>query len=443
MLVFLSDGYCKQWHGFEMDAAWPSAKPACPAAWLTGLCCAAVASKNCMRELRAALAYGLPLVIVRETDIKKGGLPLEELVEQCPTELRDQVFAFPVVEWHRVKDFQLVSLRLIGEGLLKPSMEDHSDDSFEIWGDPARNGPTIKGVVATSIHNQGAEDLANELLAAANGSMSARSRRRKRLHLNQSAINGSGQVAHEPTCFLLLLDAYTFDDSALEDEVKQAIRAQQKIVLAHDVATTFDDIIARTPQSLKQLGLYNALATPLLEDGEFRQVSLRLLAAKIASTARKPTAAAAEDTWREGSCACVKRVLTACMNWSWTRLTGQPQIHPAQFSQPLLSDAQMAIPPTHLHSQPPDQSSDLTQLQNDSPNTLADPQVGSSAPFTAASNEGDVAASTELADAQADPSAPFTAALPVAASSSEADVAPAAPTHHSGAVSSSSSLPAP
>ena len=70
-------------------------------------------SKNCQRELRSALAYGLPLVLVRETDATKGGLSLYELVQQCPEDLRDEVFAFPVIDLQRVKDFQQVERPVI------------------------------------------------------------------------------------------------------------------------------------------------------------------------------------------------------------------------------------------------------------------------------------------------------------------------------------------
>ena len=41
-------------------------------------------------------------------------MPLAEIMKECPRELIEAVFADRiVVEWHRIKDFQLVSLKQI------------------------------------------------------------------------------------------------------------------------------------------------------------------------------------------------------------------------------------------------------------------------------------------------------------------------------------------
>jgi hypothetical protein len=61
-------------------------------------------SPNCMRELRAALALSKPLVLVHESDVKKGGATLAELRAECPEELREQVFKPDaiIVPWARI-----------------------------------------------------------------------------------------------------------------------------------------------------------------------------------------------------------------------------------------------------------------------------------------------------------------------------------------------------
>ena len=93
-------------------------------------------STNCLRELRATTDQQRPFVLVHETDEGKGGLPLEASKAECPVEMREHIFmhapaalagsgplalAEPrqVVAWHRIKDFQLLSLRLICEKILQ------------------------------------------------------------------------------------------------------------------------------------------------------------------------------------------------------------------------------------------------------------------------------------------------------------------------------------
>ena len=68
-------------------------------------------------EIRGALQAGRKLLLVHETDENKGGAPLDRLRSECAAEVRQYVFgseASPsdVIPWHRISDFQLVSLRL-------------------------------------------------------------------------------------------------------------------------------------------------------------------------------------------------------------------------------------------------------------------------------------------------------------------------------------------
>ena len=49
-------------------------------------------SRNCLRELRAALDLNKPLLLVHETVTSKGGATIDELISECPSELRDAVF---------------------------------------------------------------------------------------------------------------------------------------------------------------------------------------------------------------------------------------------------------------------------------------------------------------------------------------------------------------
>ena len=54
-------------------------------------------SKNCRRELYAALDANLPLVVLHESDDKKGGAPLAALRAECDVHCRERPEAARVV----------------------------------------------------------------------------------------------------------------------------------------------------------------------------------------------------------------------------------------------------------------------------------------------------------------------------------------------------------
>ena len=87
-------------------------------------------SRNCLREVRAAVAMAKPLILVYESDPAKGGATLAELRAECPADLRDAVFGTdddegkeripppPIIPWLRIESFQLQSLKMIAEHML-------------------------------------------------------------------------------------------------------------------------------------------------------------------------------------------------------------------------------------------------------------------------------------------------------------------------------------
>ena len=74
-------------------------------------------SKNCLREVRAALSQGKPIILVQEADPDKGGGSPEVLRAECPGDLQPAIFDadWPLVVWMRIDDFQRVSLKMIAE----------------------------------------------------------------------------------------------------------------------------------------------------------------------------------------------------------------------------------------------------------------------------------------------------------------------------------------
>ena len=214
-------------------------------------------SKNCLRELPIAVKKRLSLILVHEADEEHGGLPLASLREQCPPTFRDLVFSHPMVDFHRINDFQLVSLRQIGQALLHPLLAARADDTLYIASELMMRPIVLPTQIVTSPHNPGAHALSQELSARAS------------------------KVVNQPACFLLLLNADTFSDSLLALEVEAAFDAGQRLVLVHDTSVKFGDVIQRTPSQLQARGLYDELAVALYT-GEHREVSLRHIAAKMA-----------------------------------------------------------------------------------------------------------------------------------------------------------------
>ncbi len=93
-------------------------------------------SRNCLREARQTVEKQIPIVLVHEADVTKGGLTLDQSKAECSDELRSGVFMRhargaeggptglvprEVIAWLRVREFQLLSLRMICHELLLAS----------------------------------------------------------------------------------------------------------------------------------------------------------------------------------------------------------------------------------------------------------------------------------------------------------------------------------
>ena len=78
-------------------------------------------SKNCLRELDSASACGVMPVLVHEISVDHGGTSLETLRADCVSQKRDADSLFDgnkIVPWHRLADFQHLSLQKIAEEML-------------------------------------------------------------------------------------------------------------------------------------------------------------------------------------------------------------------------------------------------------------------------------------------------------------------------------------
>jgi hypothetical protein len=253
-------------------------------------------STNCLREVRAALEMGKPLVLVHEADPDKGGGTLAELRSECPEELRAAIFdaGWPMAVWHRIEAFQHVSLKVIAEALLLKTPKYAGEDELPLCipGEVrADNLAFPKPVVLwASTLNAGARDLADAVAAAVAGGVSITDATPSRLS-SLPHSSDSGGDGDEATHMLLYLNRSTWAGDgaeALAEQVRAARRARLPIVMAHENDAAcggciFGHFFEVTPRDLIAEGLYHDLAVGC-HAGPHRQVSLALLATALGAT---------------------------------------------------------------------------------------------------------------------------------------------------------------
>ena len=77
-------------------------------------------SANCKKEVAATLANGNPVMLLHETDPNRGGTSMEQMLTDCPDDWREEIFVprRPIIPWLRVKEFKIVSLKMIVSSML-------------------------------------------------------------------------------------------------------------------------------------------------------------------------------------------------------------------------------------------------------------------------------------------------------------------------------------
>jgi len=240
-------------------------------------------SASCLRELRAAVRQGKPLVMVHEKDEAHGSRSLDQLRQACPAELREPLFEnAPSVSWYRSPSFQLVSTRQILAVLLQDEAEARglrTCTSF-VYAQGERGQakcllpmPSARPLIYVSPCNSGAKEVAEELVAEAEA-------------MNYPRIPPVySEEDPEAEFFLLYLNGKTFPNPDLAAELTSALEREQIVVLAHECdeqrhAAPFGAIIDQTPPELIRIFEEIAIA---LHTSEHRTVGLRLLADRLGS----------------------------------------------------------------------------------------------------------------------------------------------------------------
>ena len=287
-----------------------------------------VTSKNCLRELRAAVAQQKPLLVVRETEDKKGRISDDAIRESLKDDaLLDALLGAPSVDWHRVSAYQDVSLLQIARQLVP---EDERSQLY-LPGGPLEELETCVLPPSSSAggahlfvspHNPGAEAITQELTGVfgtpVGGHDGGQGRSTLFAPLRRSRLTGAGaggrttrvplsarsdaDAFESAGAMLLLLNRTTWSAAdgdlaaaarkrSLAHDVSRAMRAGLRVVMAHecDGATKGGEAVpfshffdgAQTPPHLLAWGLYHDIAVAM-HGGEHRQVSVALLAINVA-----------------------------------------------------------------------------------------------------------------------------------------------------------------
>eukprot|EP00966_Prymnesium_polylepis_P071071 1651010-Prymnesium_polylepis.1 len=127
------------------------------------------ASRNCLREVVATLELGKSYLFVHESDAGKGGGPPAKLQDELKSDpYRQRLFdGRRSTPWHRIADFQLVSLIQIAEDMLLhgPGSNLGPERSLYVPGSLLKQHYYFPSsvVLYVSEYNPGAKDVAAEL----------------------------------------------------------------------------------------------------------------------------------------------------------------------------------------------------------------------------------------------------------------------------------------
>ena len=253
-------------------------------------------SKNCLREVQCTMDKDKPIALAHDSATYLSTyMPLAKICdEECPTEMLGIFRERDVIPWHRIQEFQLVSLKLLAEQLLLGCPREVSQDSIDLFipGELPLRRMALRGriVVYASSYNPGALSVARDLAASMGGNLEVTA------DPTAIATKLPGTSGKRTTVFMLLyLNGQTFLSTAGEMLAKElrTVRAEGstvQVIMVHendtdrggcDFGIFFD---GRTPQDLLQDGLFKDLALALYSHVHW-PVSAALVANAMGATA--------------------------------------------------------------------------------------------------------------------------------------------------------------
>ena len=278
----------------------------CLSLWLCPCLSTDFFSRNCLRELDSTFSLSKPWVVVHEADEERGGQSLEVLQADCLScrpELVVPLFKEDPITWHRVADFQMLSLKLISMSIL------HATPAFKRLREPPRLyqcGEILRKqlvfrretVAYVSASNPGVLNIALELMNRF-GVLGLKISRQKPVEFRESdddSENSEGSFVgvKSATHMLLYLCTETFLGSVgdvLAQEVREARRLGLPIVMVHECdpkrnGCPFSLFFRTTPEDLIICNLYGAIANAFHTEPH-RQISMANVAKALGAVEHK------------------------------------------------------------------------------------------------------------------------------------------------------------
>ena len=274
-------------------------------------------SRNCLREVVGTLEQKKPYLLVHEANPAKGGAPLESLQLELNDETHREVLfdGRRITAWHRILEFQLISLLQIAEDMLLCSPEYTCSTTLPLYVPGSllelRFVFSEPVVLFVSDKNPGAAEAAAEMTSlfsqlSVNSALPLPTidkplRRNLVISPNFAKAKSLAHTSHmaQPMqWFLLYLNKWMYmgpEGEAFSAQVRVAQKAGMPIAMVHENdpdrnGCEFETFFRTTPIDLIQCGLYASLATPFMSGENHRRVSHALLARTLGAKVAKGVA---------------------------------------------------------------------------------------------------------------------------------------------------------
>ena len=264
-------------------------------------------SKNCRREVYAAVRSGRPTIVLydgKDITVEKmkksclthcidnDGLPASDVVEH--------IFSEGAMLWLGASSryFATASIKELSLGVLKnlPYYQRKNQDlsrGLKVKEELGKVNIYKKCNIIISKENSNADQIASELYGMV-------AQNRNIIFIEDIETYFSKDKFHfgHEAFFLLYLNDEVFTDTndTLVKQVKNAIKSELNLILVHETdihngGVPFERIYAQTPRELliDPYNIYGEIAVPLYTFEEYRKVSLQMILCKIRDSTNKLT----------------------------------------------------------------------------------------------------------------------------------------------------------
>ena len=192
-------------------------------------------STNCMREAQAACDQKKSVVLLREGNLNRGGITLEDSMKECAARpaVRDYLFnERPVVVWMRVQEHQLESLRQIAMSMLLTTPRYEMLDGLhelKLYCPGSIRMQRLRMQKPTILYhhsaNHGAKEAAEDVCT-------------RLRQVNVTAVSDVDPESLSGVTMLLYLNKHTWEDTQFALDVMAAYEEAIPIIMVHEADET-------------------------------------------------------------------------------------------------------------------------------------------------------------------------------------------------------------